>query len=365
MTGVLSSKGEYSTYYFEGQSDRVQRCVVACFQPLFHPGLFTYQLESNAPVYRLSCGKWGELGFLTFTIENNRKVSLRFDPPGLPSDDDVERLADSLWEETRTFTGRLAMLNGETDRFIKSLAPELREMRIHRRQELEEWLLRGLKIFGFRAPQQRYEEQDQGSEGSTRFDFLVKGAPSQFVAVFRIWAVSLKEQPEYEKLNHKVRSEDGNWDRWPVPADADQVEVKLALGKVQLNITAHSLPEPSTLLRVIVANEETGWKIWNLLRDELERLGFFTLPEIPIIKSQPVAVPTPVSPPESKEVWNIIPSGPDREIVRLWHKGLSSKEIGVQVRFAEKTVLNHLHSLRDQYGDTVVPYRKTRPKRRE
>lgn len=365
MTGFWLSNVEYSTYNFDGQSDRLQRCVIACFQPFFHPDLFSFRLESEAPVYRLICEKWGELGFLTFIRENPRKVSMRFDPPDMPSDDDVVRLSETLWEETHTFTGKLAMVCGEQERFIRSLAPELREMRIHRRRELEEWLLGELKVFGFRDPQYRNEEPGQSKAGCNRFDFSIKGLPSQFASVFRMWAISLKEQPENGKLNYKLRHADGGWDRWPVPAEADQVEAKLTLGKVQLNITAHSLPEPSTLLRIMLTNDDAGWDVWDLLRDELERLGFFTLPEIPIVKSEPITLQTPVSTPEQKVVWNMIPSGPDREIVRLWHKGLSSKEIGVQVRFAEKTVLNHLHSLREQYGDTVVPYRKTRPGKRE
>lgn len=365
MTGVWSSKSEYSTYYFDWQSDRLQRCMIACFQPLFHPDLFSFRLESDAPVYRLRCEKWGELGFLTFTRENPRKVSMRFDPPAVPSDDDVVRLAETLWEETHTFTGKLAMVCGEQERFIRSLAPELREMRINRRRELEEWLLCELKIFGFRDPQYRNEEPGQRNAGFNRFDFSIKGLPSQFASVFRIWAISFKEQPGNEKLNFKLRYADGGWDRWPVPAEADQVEAKLTLGKVQLNITAHSLPEPSTLLRVMILDEEAGWKVWDKLRDELERLGFFTLPEIPVVKSEPSVVQGPEPTPASKEIWHIIPSGIDREIVRLWHKGLSSKEIGIQVRFADKTVINHLHSLREQYGDTVVPYRKTRPKKGE
>ncbi len=58
--------------------------------------------------------------------------------------------------------------------------------------------------------------------------------------------------------------------------------------------------------------------------------------------------------------WLHIPDvGDSREMVRLWHNNLTCKEIAVRLGCTEKTIINKINLLRNQYGQEIVPYRRT------
>jgi len=103
-----------------------------------------------------------------------------------------------------------------------------------------------------------------------------------------------------------------------------------------------------------------------VIRDELEKLGWFSLPVIPEVPASTVLPTTtnieersqPINP--LSEIWMTIPDiGPNREILRQWHKGLTCDQIAVRVSLSAKTVLNRVNMLRKEFGAEVVPYRKS------
>jgi len=49
--------------------------------------------------------------------------------------------------------------------------------------------------------------------------------------------------------------------------------------------------------------------------------------------------------------------GWDRECIRLWHRGLTCKDIGIRLQKTDKTILNRLNQLRKEFGEQTVPYR--------
>jgi hypothetical protein len=72
-----------------------------------------------------------------------------------------------------------------------------------------------------------------------------------------------------------------NRDAANIPHDTNPVDVKLTIAKNQLSINAHKLPEKWTLLRIRLNGDKSIWGLWGRIRDELEKLGWFSLPEIP------------------------------------------------------------------------------------
>jgi hypothetical protein len=65
---------------------------------------------------------------------------------------------------------------------------------------------------------------------------------------------------------------------------------------------------------------------------------------------------------ESKKPWELIPDiGYDRTLVKLWHREISAKAIGMKVGKDEKTIEGRVRTLRTKYEDKVpnlLPSRK-------
>jgi hypothetical protein len=143
---------------------------------------------------------------------------------------------------------------------------------------------------------------------------------------------------------------------------SNPVEVKISQKKNQISIHAHLLPAEKTLLHVHLNGDKSLWLLWDKIRDELEKLGWFSLPEIPkqpaSEKDKPVSQTQEVTP--AIEIWmSISDIGANRDIVRLWHQGLTCAQIAVRVGLNEKTILNRINQLRKKYGVQIIPYRKS------
>jgi len=56
--------------------------------------------------------------------------------------------------------------------------------------------------------------------------------------------------------------------------------------------------------------------------------------------------------------WERVPDeGYDREMLRLWHDGVSAEAIGRQVCVGKRRIHNRLYELRKKYGPEIVPLR--------
>ncbi|KPL80851.1 hypothetical protein ADN00_01290 [Ornatilinea apprima] len=266
-----------------------------------------------------------------------------------------------LREEVLGLRGRLADLLGQEDVFQAILSQALYEKRLQRQQEFKVWLSSRLQIFGYHdlpfGP-----VADGSKKIDERFDFPIKGTPAQFGVMLRQFALNLRAQSQYQQLASQILLPGSRKDAGSISADANPVEVKLMLARNLLTIHAHALPSDGTLLRVRLHGERTLWSLWDAIRDELEKLGWFSLPELPEIpapvetkpESQPQAAST------AAEIWLSIPDiGANREILRHWHKGLTCDQIAVRVSLSPKTVLNRVNQLRKEHGAEVVPYRKS------
>jgi hypothetical protein len=133
-------------------------------------------------------------------------------------------------------------------------------------------------------------------------------------------------------------------------------------GKNQISIHAHLLPAEKPLLHVHLNGKKSLWLLWDKIRDELEKLGWFSLPGIPeqttTVEGKPVPQLQEVTP--VVDNWMNIPDiGANRDIVRLWHQGLTCAQIAARVGLNEKTILNRINQLRKEYGVQIIPYRKS------
>ncbi|MCX6054792.1 MAG: hypothetical protein NTZ74_07755 [Chloroflexi bacterium] len=337
--------------------------IIACFQPVYDPGNFHYSQYTEPFILQITCQKWGDIGRVVCSEAQAGKTELRFDPPQVITPDVAIANEKLIREECLGSRGKLAELFGQDDIFLATLAEALYEKRMDRQKEFITWLLDRLQIFGFRDLGSPFLSVNSASTDKIdqHFDFPIQGTPAQLGVMIRQFTTLLRSQTEYQKLLCHV-SLPGNKDTIQIPSDANPVEVKIVLAKDQMTINAHLLPSAGSLLRVQLRGEKTVWLIWDKIRDELEKLGWFTLPEIPEpsksveikVEPQQIETSTPV------EVWLMIPNvGANRDIVRLWHQGLTCGQIATRVGLTKKTILNRINSLRKEYGIQIVPYRKS------
>lgn len=138
-----------------------------------------------------------------------------------------------------------------------------------------------------------------------------------------------------------------------------------------------SLPEPGSVLHSTEYEccrgvwEEAGQRMGEFWRALLIAWGeYASQPAAPRFEQNPVprAISTEAMPPQPKP-WEAIPPGRDREVVRLWHEGLTNSEIADELRRLHHTpvepvtVTKTLSTLRKSFGHEVVPTDQQRRRR--
>lgn len=341
------------------------RSVIACFNRVFEPGDFYFAQAAESATLFLYCKRWGNIGKIIYQENLPQECNFYFEPPLPIKPEELPKYANPINDECLGPRGRLAELFGQKDVVQNIQSQALFEKRLQRLLEFKAWLSSRLQIFGyhnlpFSPLSDRSDKLDEG------FDFIINGTPAQFGVMLRQFAQTLHIKATYKRLAVQVLLPDGKNASGNIPPDANPIEAKLSLGKSLVSIQAHVLPSDGTLLRIRLTGDRTLWELWDAIRDELEKLGWFSLPEIPEITATtaPQAVTNieeqsqPANP--TAEIWLTIPNvGPNREILRHWHKGLTCEQIAVRVSLSRKTVLNRINKLRKDYGAEVVPYRKS------
>lgn len=337
--------------------------IIACFHSIYDPGSFQFSQYTEPFTLQITCQKWGDIGRVVCSEVQAGKTELRFDPPQGITPDVALANEKLIREECLNIKWTLADILGQNDQVVITLSEALYEKRLERQKKFITWLLDRLQIFGFRDLGSPFSRASSAPTDKLdqHFDFPIQGTPAQFGVMIRQFASLLRSQADYQKLLCQVFLT-GNKDSLQIPADANPVDVKLLLAKNKITINAHLLPSSGSLLRVQLRGKKNAWLIWDKIRDELEKLGWFALPEIPEpakpveakLESQQIETSTPI------EVWMGIPDvGANREILRFWHQGLTCGQIAVRVGLNGKTVLNRINKLRNEFGIQMVPYRKS------
>ena len=280
---------------------------------------------------------------------------------------------------------RLASSASDEEQLLARLANELFQIRSEQRANAMNWFLNGLRIWGIDTLDQPQRDKPKDSlwgQWSKRigllqipraaFEFVIQGSPAEFAVMAR--ESILKEMG----LVCTVLNPGTQRKILEFPLDINPIAVRFLDRDTSLDLVAHKLLNGNTLLKVSFFDNEKGWWLWNALRDEMERFGWFSIPTIrnkslpvdmktsesnhpelslSITNSEPL---TPIEEPkkESPQVWLMIPDkGWDRECIRLWHRGLTCKDIGIRLQKTDKTILNRLNQLRKEFGEQTVPYR--------
>jgi hypothetical protein len=196
------------------------------------------------------------------------------------------------------------------------------------------------------------------------FSFVIDGTPAQFAVMLRYFFQAYRP-PEYRKDIEVMVMRSDHWPLREIPAEINPIEVNIWYEGIQLSISIHTMPNAQSLLRVNLVGDENSWRLWDVIRDEMARVDWFHLPEMPKQLLEETDENRPLEPKprpdDIREPWLHIPDeGNNRLVVQLWNQNQTSKEIGQKVGSSEKTIMNRINQLRNQFGPKIVPYRKVR-----
>jgi hypothetical protein len=265
---------------------------------------------------------------------------------------------------------RLVGTELEERRLLVCLANELDQMRSEQWDAAMQWFQHGLRILGIKMQDQSGYRNQWGTikKPKNTFEFLIQGTPAEFAVMAH---ASLG-------LGCTILSPGTQRELLEIPPDINPVAIQYRKDGAYIHLLVHKLPNGNSLIKGSVSENEAGWGLWDTLRDELERLGWFSIPalefgspsttiephqnetpELTTPKLDNESLPSKNEPgKELPQVWLTIPDkGWDRECIRLWHRGLTSKDIGRRLEKTDKTILNRLNQLRNEFGEQTVPYR--------
>ena len=365
--------------------------IMAICQVLFQPPYVDPDIHCTVmdiPGVSLEHKTWGSLAMLDVSDLPASQSFLTTRFPEYPNIAETQRYRTALLVEltpVQPDIRRLANAVFQEEQLLARLANELFQIRSEQRASAMNWFLNGLRIWGIDTldqPQRDKAKDSLWGQWSKRmgllqipraaFEFVIQGSPAEFAVMAR--ESILKEMG----LVCTVLNPGTQRKILEFPLDINPIAVRFLDRDTSLDLVAHKLLNGNTLLKVSFFDNEKGWWLWDAFRDEMERLGWFSIPTIEKI-SLPVDFKTPeiknpeltssntdseplptIEEPkkEPSQTWLMIPDrGWDRECIRLWHRGLTCKDIGIRLQKTDKTILNRLNQLRKEFGEQIVPYR--------
>ncbi len=338
-------------------ADRLWGELAFLTSPIFQPPGSSFRGQALYPEVAWFSSQYGKVGSVRVVPENDRSARLEYMIVPLPSAQEVipyESEIRSLLRQTPYMLSDLVCSVEESRRRYTGM---LFDVRLELLRQVRFWLIDHLRIFGV----------DSLYPDFTEFVFPIQGTPAQFGVLARE-ITSRSKFPGDQKIECQVRNPGRLFDFGSLPSDANPIEVRLTVEKARLEIRASGLSDGTTLLRFSNLTCHRAWDIWSLLREEMERLQVFHLPVVPDISpatldNKEESLPIQLTDTAVSKLWLQIPDvGSSREIVRLWHENLTCKEIAVRLGCTEKTIINRINLLRNQYGKEIVPYRRATAK---
>jgi hypothetical protein len=334
--------------------ERVWGGLAFLASPIFQPSSSGLRGQAVFPDLNWFSSQYGKICTVRVVAVNDRAARLEYWPVPLPSAQDVIPYESEVRTLLRRTPYALSDLLCSVKESRQRYAGMLFDIRLEQLRQVRFWLIDYLRILGIDPP---YPDLNE-------FVFPIKGMPAQFGVLAR--EITSRSTTLFgQKINCQVRKPGSIFEFGSIPPDVNPLEVRLSVEKARLEIRASSLPEGATLLGVSNLNGHREWEIWGLLRDEMERLQCFNLPVVSqeqraalaeVEESLALQIPDMVV----SQPWLHIPDvGDSREMVRLWHNNLTCKEIAVRLGCTEKTIINKINLLRNQYGQEIVPYRRT------
>lgn len=327
--------------------------LLACMQPAQKPTDLDFEWVVDGQSILIQTAQWGQIGRIKLEQGTSVQTSIQFYTPPYPTPPETERIENAIRAQILNNRRTLSDLYDKREKILQTLAEDLYKHKQAILLQISAWLTSTLGIWGL--------IEDRSIP--VTFNFLIKGTPAQFGVMLRHFFPTYRHPDGVELVAVKVMKP-GAGELREIPTDANPIQVNLSLGKSRVEITTHTLPDRQSILRVSLSGDAKSWLLWDALREEMKKLNWFHLPEVPAQLLENAIGNAPLAPNQQTvilhEPWLLIPdAGTNRQLVRLWNEQWTCKEISRKIGGTEKTILNRINLLRKQFGPQIVPYRKT------
>ena len=333
--------------------------VLASVQPALRAADLDFQWAIEGQSIFIRTALWGGIGTIKLENKGSAQVEIQFYPTPFPTPQETDQAESVIRREILKNRQTLLDLYDNRERVLQILADYLYQHKLALLVEIRDWLAFALGIWGL--TQERSAPVD--------FNFLIDGTPAQFGVMLRHFFPTYRPADEADEVTVVLMKPEGKELR-EIPAEINPLQVNIFSGRSGIEILAHTMPDRHSLLRVSLFGDAKSWRLWDAIRQEMEKLTWFHYPEVPVqlledhTENLPLASIQPVG--AIQDPWLLIPdSGNNRQIVRLWNEQWTCKEISRKVGGTEKTILNRINLLRKQFGPQIVPYRNAIPVKKQ
>jgi hypothetical protein len=281
-------------------------------------------------------------------------------------------------------------IDGDYQATLEHYRQELSHMRLSSHRDMKKWLLNSLKIYGYRCATGRPSTNGREyhswftdpSPKKEYFKFTTYSTTAEFAAIARCLAEGAQE-PTAGSLICELTDPLTGHPLGNIIPGLPKIGVKLTQGEQTLEIIAVNVSADQIDLQVWLMDEQRHWRLWDRLRDYMESQKLFSLkgvhltvdtldtfcPDGQMVSSHSEQNGKDNVQPTQREneqddmdinMTDQIPDvGNNQLILDLWHQGLTAKEIGLRTQRRPKTILNLLSTWRREYGEKLVPRRRT------
>lgn len=329
--------------------------LLASFQPAMRPPNLNFEWRIEGQKILIQFLPWGEIGFMTLKVLAKSQVEILFYLPPFPTQKDTKQIEFAIRAEIMNHLPTTGDLLNNPEQALQILTDVLHDHKRSLLIKIRNWLASALGVWGLM----------ENRLVPFNFSFVIDGTPSQFAILLRYFFPTYRSPEGLKDFEVKVMRSN-SLPLQEIPPDINPILVDIIFFGRMLGITVHTMPNLRSLLRVELVENSLSWGLWDVIRDEMARVSWFHLPEVPeslLAETDEVVSQKAIQPimNESHEPWLLIPdAGNDRLVVRLWNENQTSKEIGQKIGSSEKTILNRINELRKQFGPQTVPYRKVR-----
>ena len=328
--------------------------LLASFQPAVRPEDLNFNWRLDGQRILIQFSPWGDIGYLTIKTLTPIQVEILFFLPSFPTQQETKLIESAIRAEIMNDQPTFGYLLNNPELALQNLKDALHSHKRSLLIKIRDWLAFALGIWGL------IEQRSTPDY----FSFVISGTPAQFAVMLRHFFPTFRSIDVMDVVKVVVMKSNFR-ELQEIPPDINPILVNIFSTRSQLNIVIHTMPNLHSLMRVSVTGDKNSWRLWDVVRDEMARVSWFQIPEVPEQLLGETDENRPLEPnkraDDIQEPWLLIPDeGNNRLVVQLWNQNQTSKEIGQKVGSSEKTILNRINELRKQFGPQIVPYRKVR-----
>lgn len=350
----------YKRSYFLSNTNpnQLSTFIISCFQKELVTGKIQLLHDEVTEGFRFKNASSGLIIDVEMENVQNNKTELKLN--FFYDKNSIQTIRDNLQNESRKkgFSNQITVNDIDHEMYLINAAL------VKNRNVIEKGfiskLLLDFKIYGYDCSGEPTKIKEFGQNAPIFFDFPITRTPFQFNHLLLNVITNENVKNDFQKMNFRITDKFGK-NIPEVKSNIEFINFLFSSGSNMIQILAELSFWNLTKLQVTIADNDTEWKLWNIIRKEMKERGWYTLhpePEQTMLFNNK----TNMIDDSNNKIMNVLPdniSNEDLELFSLLREPLlSHKEIARKLGCQPHTITNRAGDLRKKYGEEVVPKRK-------